>query len=139
MARPKEGPAMVRQDSDEEADMLARGKIQVATDFSEQSDRAFDVACSLARGSGAQVVIVHVVPLPAVIYGPPPESYLDHLREELKQVQARDPKICVDHLLVEGDAATAILREARDLNCDAIVLGTHGRTGFNRLLMGSVA
>jgi len=61
------------------------------------------------------------------------------LRQELRQIQARDPQICVKHLLIEGDVAAAILQEAREMNYDAIVMGTHGRTGVNRLLMGSVA
>jgi nucleotide-binding universal stress UspA family protein len=119
--------------------MIATRKILVPTDFSAHADRAFQLACSLARDAGAHVVVLHVVPLPAVIYGPPPESYLDHLQEELKQIQARDPKICVEHVLVEGNAATAIVRVARELNCDMIVIGTHGRTGVSRLLMGSIA
>jgi nucleotide-binding universal stress UspA family protein len=41
--------------------------------------------------------------------------------------------------LVEGNAAAAILRAAKELHCDLIVMGTHGRTGLSRLLMGSVA
>jgi universal stress protein A len=114
-------------------------KILVPTDFSVQSEHAFEMACSLARESGAEITVMHVVPLPAVIYGPPPESYLSHLQEALEQIQARDPNISVQHHLVEGDAARAILREAREMDCDAIVMGTHGRTGLSRLLLGSVA
>jgi len=41
--------------------------------------------------------------------------------------------------LVEGNAALAILKTASETDCDLIVMGTHGRTGLNRLLMGSVA
>jgi nucleotide-binding universal stress UspA family protein len=114
-------------------------RILVPTDFSKQSDLAFQVACALARDFGSQMFLLHVVPLPAVMYGPPPVSYLDHLLEELKQIQAKDPKISVEHILVEGDVATAILQEANEKNCDAIVIGTHGRTGLNRLFMGSIA
>jgi len=119
--------------------MPALTKILVPIDFSVQSERAFDMACSLARDSGGQLIVLHVVPLPAVMYGPPPESYLGHVREQLELVQAKDPRIVVQHHLVEGDAARAILQEAREMNCDAIVMGTHGRSGLNRLLLGSVA
>jgi universal stress protein A len=42
-------------------------------------------------------------------------------------------------VLTEGDAATEILRMAREISAEIIVLGTHGRTGLSRLLMGSVA
>jgi nucleotide-binding universal stress UspA family protein len=41
--------------------------------------------------------------------------------------------------LQEGDPATEILRIAQECKCDLIVMGTHGRTGVARLLMGSVA
>ena len=85
------------------------------------------------------MIVLHVVPLPAVMYGPPPESYLKHMREELRRMKPSDPKTRVQHLLVEGNPATAILRAARENKCDLIVMGTHGRTGLNRLLMGSVA
>jgi nucleotide-binding universal stress UspA family protein len=119
--------------------MLPLRRILVPTDFSEQSHRAFHVACALARDSGAQMVVLHVVPLPALMFGPPPESYLDHLREKLKQIRPPDSNICVEHVLVEGNAAPAILKTAMELPCDAIVMGTHGRTGVDRLLVGSVA
>jgi nucleotide-binding universal stress UspA family protein len=45
----------------------------------------------------------------------------------------------LEHRLVEGDAATVILQVATEIKCDLIVMGTHGRTGLSRLLMGSVA
>jgi len=73
------------------------------------------------------------------MYGPPSESYLDHLLEELCHIKPSDPKTPVQRLLVEGNPATAILNVAREINCDLIVMGTHGRTGLNRLLNGSVA
>ncbi len=50
-----------------------------------------------------------------------------------------DPETRVQHILAEGNPATAILSAARETNCDLIVMGTHGRTALNRLLMGSVA
>ena len=64
---------------------------------------------------------------------------LKPLREQLQQLRPQDPKVPVEHRLVEGTAATEILRLAEETKCDVIVLGTHGRTGFGRLLMGSVA
>jgi nucleotide-binding universal stress UspA family protein len=119
--------------------MLAIRTILHPTDFSEHSAVAFRVACSLARVYDAQLVVLYVVPVPAVMYGPPPESYLDHLREELCRMEPIDPKTRVQHLLVEGDPATAILQVSGEMKCDVIVLGTHGRRGLGRLLMGSVA
>jgi nucleotide-binding universal stress UspA family protein len=49
------------------------------------------------------------------------------------------PEVLVEHRLREGDAAEEILQVADDVGADLIVMGTHGRTGLGRLLMGSVA
>jgi nucleotide-binding universal stress UspA family protein len=119
--------------------MLPIRHILVPIDWSESSDRAFHLAASLAREHDAQLLLVYVVPLPAVMYGPPPASYLNHLLEALCRMRPSDPKVRVRCLLVEGDPATEILSAAREGNCDLIVMGTHGRTGLNRLLTGSVA
>lgn len=50
-----------------------------------------------------------------------------------------DPKVVVEHRVAEGNAPDEILHLARALNCDMIVMGTHGRTGLSRFLTGSVA
>jgi nucleotide-binding universal stress UspA family protein len=93
----------------------------------------------LVNARRAQLVVLYVVPLAAVMYGPPPEGYVEHLREELCRLKPGDPEPSVRYLLAEGRPAAAILRAARENGCDLIVLGTHGRTGLSRLLMGSVA
>jgi nucleotide-binding universal stress UspA family protein len=61
------------------------------------------------------------------------------LREKIEQLRPRDPQVQVEHRLVEGDAAAEIVRAARETKSDVIVLGTHGRRGFRRLVLGSVA
>jgi nucleotide-binding universal stress UspA family protein len=119
--------------------MLPIRRILVPIDWSKPSIRAFQLAASLAQEHDAQLVVPYVVPLPTVMYGPPPESYLEHLREELVRIHPTDPRTRIQHLLSEGDPARAILQAARDNQCDLIVIGTHGRTGVNRLLEGSVA
>jgi nucleotide-binding universal stress UspA family protein len=58
---------------------------------------------------------------------------------ELNRLGAPDAQVRVEHRLEEGDAATQILQVAQETGCDLIVLGTHGRTGHGRLMMGSVA
>ena len=113
--------------------------ILVPTDFSEPSCRAFQLACSLAQDGGLRVLVMHVIPAPVVMYGPPPEEYVNRLWHDLNQITTPDPKVYVEHLLAEGNPAAAILKTARETNCDAIVMGTHGRTGLDHLLMGSVA
>jgi len=53
--------------------------------------------------------------------------------------QPSDPKIVVEHRVAEGYASEEILRLAGEMKCDLIVMGTHGRTGLRRFLVGSVA
>lgn len=114
------------------------------TDFSEPARYAFELACSLARDHGARLVVLYVEP-PVVVYGEGggllmrPEGYLEEQQQKLRQFRPQDPQIPVERCLVEGDPADEILAAARQGNCDLIVLGTHGRTGLARLLMGSVA
>ena len=57
----------------------------------------------------------------------------------LEQVRPSNPRIAVQHVLLEGDPATEIARYSADAGIDAIVIGTHGRTGEERLRLGSVA
>jgi nucleotide-binding universal stress UspA family protein len=57
----------------------------------------------------------------------------------LEQVRPANPRIAAHHVFLEGDPATEISRYAADAGIDVIVIGTHGRTGVDRLVMGSVA
>ena len=104
------------------------------TDFSERSRHAFDIACALARGGG-RLIVLHVVEVVHVAS----EGYEDALNERLRSFQPDDPSIRVEYRLREGEPATETLSEASASGCDLIVLGTHGRTGLDRLVMGSVA
>jgi nucleotide-binding universal stress UspA family protein len=113
------------------------------TDFSEHSRAAAQLACALARDYDARLVVLHVLP-PSVVYGEgmvyvPPETYQEEARPQLERVAAGDPNLRVERRMIDGAAATEILEVAREVACDLIVLGTHGRTGLRRLLMGSVA
>jgi nucleotide-binding universal stress UspA family protein len=69
----------------------------------------------------------------------PPTIDLEPLRARLQQLRPEDSKVLVEHRLVQGGAAEEILQVAQDRKCDLIVMGTHGRRGFGRMLMGSVA
>lgn len=118
-------------------------KILCPVDFSDNSRKALEMAAALARESGAELILLHSVDTPAAYSG---DTYYD-LREalrpeaqkELDQVVLPEPAPPVRRALVEGDAGAAILDVARDEKVDMIVLSTHGRSGFTRLLMGSVA
>ncbi len=116
--------------------------------FSEPSDYAFRLACSLARDYRAQLIVLHVLERPlrtysGVLMAPPPlppsEEERQTAREQLQRINAPDPAIEIKHLFEEGDPATAILQVAQEHSCELIVMGSHGRTGLGRLLMGSVA
>jgi nucleotide-binding universal stress UspA family protein len=114
------------------------------TDFSPPSEAAAKLAFGLARDYGARVLILHVIETIAV--GGPEgvaildqEAYEAELRARLAEVRPHDPKVPVEHRLVPGNAAAEILRAAKESQCGVIVLGTHGRTGLGRLLLGSVA
>jgi nucleotide-binding universal stress UspA family protein len=114
------------------------------TDFSPQSDAAFQVACALARDHGAQLVLLHVKP-PDIVYGEgfvlPPDFEAERraLTEQLEAMRPSDSALSVWRVLHEGSPTEEILRAAQEVHCELIVMGTHGRTGVGRLLMGSVA
>jgi nucleotide-binding universal stress UspA family protein len=63
----------------------------------------------------------------------------ESVKKQLMQLALACPGVPIEHRVEEGDAARTILRIAGEINADLIVMGTHGRTGLSRLLMGSVA
>lgn len=119
-------------------------KILIATDFSAASEHALEYATSLARDSGATLLISHVEETPAPSVGgdlyfaqvdyPSPE-----VRRQLDKVVPTDIRVAFEHRLAHGTPADEILRIAEEDQADLIVIGTHGRTGLARVLMGSVA
>jgi nucleotide-binding universal stress UspA family protein len=66
-------------------------------------------------------------------------GYQEEMEEVLHRMAVPELTIRVERRLEEGDPATQIVRVAQETGCDLIVLGTHGRTGLDRLLMGGVA
>lgn len=126
-------------------------RILVPTDFSEHAGRAFDYGAELAGLYRAPMVLAHVYATPLlytagepIAAAPPPD--VDDIRAELdaslqvlvqRGLAAGAPEV---HIAVTGgDAAHEIVHVASERGCDLIVMGTHGRTGFKRLLLGSVA
>jgi len=117
------------------------------TDFSAHSAPAFDVACTLARDNHARLLILYVREVPAVAYGEfghlpmeleSPEAIRAKL-DKLISLRCRDGNVAAECCIKIGDPATEILATANEIHADMIVMGTHGRTGLGRLLMGSVA
>ena len=123
--------------------MLKIATILHPTDFSPPSEHAFQLACSLARDHGGRVIVLHVAVPPVVGQGgaltPPLEGDWKALEDQLFRVQSPDVKIPIEHRLEEGNPAAEILRVAEEVKCDLIVIGSHGRTGLARILMGGVA
>jgi len=123
--------------------MLPIRTILFPTDFSECSEAAFRLASSFARDYGARLIALHVYP-PPLDHGEEvarraPDSYEESLWKSLQAHRADELKYDIDYQLVEGNAAGEILRVAADRPCELIVMGTHGRSGIERLLLGSVA
>jgi nucleotide-binding universal stress UspA family protein len=125
--------------------MLPLRTILFATDFAEHAQYAFRVAAALARDHGARLLILHVQPPvfamggEGVLFWPESTETPDTLWTRLTAIRPDDPTIPFDHCLRVGSAAPEILRLAEESHADLIVLGTHGRRGLSRLLMGSVA
>lgn len=120
--------------------------ILVPTDFSDCSRYAFRLAGMLAREMKARLVVLHVIQsiTPMVAYGNileghQPAEYEGKLREVLAHFLLPASDVPTEHRLVRGDAIAEILRTARDVHADMIVMGTHGWKGLTRLVMGSVA
>ena len=125
-------------------------KILFPTDFSPTSESALRWATSLARDTGARLLIVHVEEPSTPYMGGEfaiPESPGPAQRELAKLLAlvvpcdqgSDDEGVPYEHRLLLGDPAPEVVKLAKDENVDLIVMGTHGRTGLSRLLMGSVA
>jgi len=131
--------------------MIGPREILVATDFGEPSRAALTYARSMAQVFSARLHLVHVVddlgshPTPPAM----PAVDLGRLQIELEQEARSQLEALVDDELRKGPIAVvaltsnrpaaALLAYARDRHIDLIVAGTHGRSGFADLFMGSVA
>ncbi|MGZ3456151.1 MAG: universal stress protein [Polyangiales bacterium] len=122
--------------------------ILVATDFSECSARAVELAIETAKAFHAELTLVHAWELSAGAYTGVEFATLELIRtigdaaqrqlaEALAAVQTRFPG--AKAMLREGNPKQEILRAAEEIGADQVVIGTRGRTGAKRLLMGSVA
>ena len=121
------------------------------TDFSKASRRAFDHAVALAKRERAELLLLHVMMPPAPFVGNgyvSPKTYEDleaaalHSAEsQMTTALAKAKKAGgrVTAILSEGVPFEQIVRTAKSKRADLIVIGTHGRTGFSRLFLGSVA
>jgi|SoiMethySBSTD1v2_1073268.scaffolds.fasta_scaffold00895_14 nucleotide-binding universal stress UspA family protein len=122
-------------------------RILCPIDFSEFSRHALDYAAGIARWYGARITTLHVVPLEPVtpptgsgLYPPlalTPDD-LQQYREELTTCAGVGGVDAVDIEVAQGSVSGEIVRFANELPADLLVMGTHGRSGFDRLMLGSV-
>ena len=118
--------------------------IVVATDFSEAAAAALKLGSTMARDTHARLLIVHVE-TPEVVYGGEElDTWVQPLensvaRQQLERVVPPDPAVLYEHHLLTGSPADEIVRFAEQKSANLIVVGTHGRSGAMRLLLGSVA
>ena len=120
--------------------MIRIKKILYATDFSSYSNQAYFHAIALAEHHGASLTILFVYnPEQATTGSPPRAESRAYWRDQLEQIHPTNPKIPVQHVFLEGNPATEIVRYTREAGADLVVMGTHGRTGVEGQLMGSVA
>jgi nucleotide-binding universal stress UspA family protein len=121
--------------------------ILVPTDFSETSENALDGALLIASKFGSKLTLMHAytIPMDGYDYAQgllwPIDDLARAAKKELDGVLARTKERLanVDGVIVCGDPASQILVVAKECGADLIVLGTHGRRGVSRLLLGSVA
>lgn len=123
-------------------------KVLVPVDFSEAVPSLVHYALEIVRARGAKVRLFHVVvprrrfedPLLMVTTDPPMLRRMENsARRRLESIAAGIPGISVEVGVSEGAAADRILAEAASWEADVIVIGTHGRGGLKRLVLGSVA
>jgi nucleotide-binding universal stress UspA family protein len=113
--------------------------VMVATDFNAASAHALRVAADLASRLGARLSVVHVVaPAPYPYPIPPPEGERAAARAQLEDLaESLGPDVVP--VLRDGQPAVEIADAAAELGADLVVIGSHGRRGAARALLGSVA
>ena len=119
-------------------------------DFSDASRAAMEVAADLARRSGADLVLLHAYPIPgytfpdgSVVASPKMmQDLADQAERHLQEWRGDAAKIAGSPVTTQkaiGEPAAEIVAFARSAGVDLVVVGTHGRTGIEHALMGSVA
>lgn len=129
-------------------------KILVATDFSEEAEVSLDRALRLARHVGGEIILLHVFDVAQAIPFSPASLHAraDKLPDLAERLRRKDREhlsllrerveglgVPISQCFVEGFPDAGIIDAAKDMKADLIVVGTLGRTGISRFLLGSVA
>ena len=130
--------------------MIEIRRILCPIDFSDFSRRAFDHAVAIARWYESTITLLHVCAVvPVAAYAPgsgvlPSAALTPEDRDALLAAMKRfaegeaRTKVPIEFDIVEGSTAAAILEKADAMPADLLVMGTHGRSGFERFVLGSV-
>jgi nucleotide-binding universal stress UspA family protein len=119
--------------------------VLLATDFSEASTAAVDLAVAIARQEGAALSVVHVCELPVLPEGVPPVDLVRAITAEagarldrfMASLEARFPG--ARPVMRTGSAWEEVLAASAEAGADLVVMGTHGRRGLVHAMLGSVA
>lgn len=128
---------------------MALTSIVVATDFSAMAERALDLAIAIAAPLGASITVVHVYDIPAFSLPPGILVPTDDIVGVVERTSAASLETLVAGKSSSGVKIRGVLREgtpwdqieavANEVSADLVVIGTHGRRGLSRALLGSVA
>lgn len=134
--------------------MIEIKRILCPTDFSEFSRHAIEQAIALARWYASEISVLHVYTMPvtmatfsgdgtafpidrSALTGSYREEFAAEMRRLIATLEPGD--VPLETSVLEGGVIDTVIGEARRLPADLIVMGTHGRSGFERLLLGSVS
>jgi nucleotide-binding universal stress UspA family protein len=132
------------------SDRMSLSRILAPTDFSDSATGAVEYAKVLARRFGAGITLLHAAP-PRATFEPLPltglsfvEPFADEEARAASTLDAYRADLLADFpesdgVLVTGSPVEAIVANSHSAGADLIVMGTHGREGFSRALLGSVA
>ncbi len=128
--------------------MIQLSKILCPTDYSKTSDKAVRYAIELGRKVDAHVRFLHIMQpeniaeKTAYSYGVTKKAAnYDAVSDEFRQLMMDEKKkgLSADILILRGNPCDSIIEQANAWGADLVIMGSHGRTGLTRLLMGSVA
>lgn len=127
--------------------------ILVPVDFSEHSDNAVRLAVGLSRAFGSRITLLHVGVVPHVystelglagtagpVFAEMSQTVAREQRHRLEQLAKNEipESVAVELVVREGFPPEEVLAQVKSGEHDLVVMGTHGRTGFGRVLLGSV-
>jgi len=125
-------------------------RVLLTTDLSEESERPYEAIAGLARSTGASVTLLHVVedlavaphgaPLAPPVHAPDIERTVQEARKVIEEHAQRFEGVDVSTDVITGaQVANAIAAYAEEHDIDLLAVSSHGRSGFRRMVMGSVA